>query len=48
MGNNYRGYLSEWMTANDCGFNRSMQHLISKYIEEDVENERTAEKNVKL
>jgi len=27
------------MTASGCGFNRSTQHLISKYREEDVENE---------
>jgi hypothetical protein len=27
------------MTASSCGFNWSMQHLISKYREEDVENE---------
>ncbi len=25
--------------ANDCDFNRSMQHLISNYREEDVEYE---------
>ena len=28
-----------WMAASDCGFNRSMQHLISNDREEDVENE---------
>ncbi len=27
------------MSANGCGFNRSMQHLISNDREEDVENE---------
>ena len=31
------------MTAIDCGFNRSMQHLISDYREEDVENEAATE-----
>ena len=25
--------------ADDCGFNRSMQHLISNYREEDVDDE---------
>ena len=29
--------------ADDCGFNRSMQHLISNYREEDVENEAASE-----
>ena len=29
--------------ANDCDFNRSMQHLISTYREEDVENETETE-----
>jgi hypothetical protein len=29
--------------ANDCGFNRSMQHLISSDVEEDVENETETE-----
>ena len=29
----------EQMTALGCGFNRSMQHLISNDREEDVENE---------
>ena len=27
----------------DCDFNRSMQHLISTYREEDVENENATE-----
>jgi hypothetical protein len=27
------------MGAVYCGFNRSLQHLISNYLEEDVENE---------
>ena len=32
------------MTAKSCGFNRSMQHLISKQCrEEDVENEVSTE-----
>ena len=29
--------------ANGCDFNRSMQHLISNYREEDVENEAASE-----
>ncbi len=31
------------MAALGCDFNRSMQHLISNYREEDVENEATTE-----
>jgi hypothetical protein len=31
--------ISRGTAANDCGFNRSMQHLNSYYREEDVENE---------
>jgi hypothetical protein len=27
------------MYASDCGFNRSMQHLVSKLKEEDVADE---------
>ena len=32
-------FLFKGTAANDCGFNRSMQHLISKYREEDVDHE---------
>jgi len=31
------------MAAMGCDFNRSMQHLISNYREEDVENEAATE-----
>ncbi len=31
------------MSALGCGFNRSMQHLISNYREGDVENEAATE-----
>ena len=31
------------MSAIGCDFNRSMQHLISHYREEDVENEAASE-----
>ena len=31
------------MTGFDCGLNWSMQHLISNYREEDVENEAATE-----
>jgi hypothetical protein len=31
------------MSALGCDFNRSMQHLISNYREEDVENEAATE-----
>ena len=30
---------SHRQAVSGCGFNRSMQHLFSKYREEDVENE---------
>jgi len=34
-------FLIQRMTALGCDFNWSMQHLISNYREEDVENEAT-------
>jgi beta-aspartyl-peptidase (threonine type) len=34
------------MSASDCGFNRSMQHLISKCREEDVADEEVSTKDL--
>ena len=34
------------MPAPGCGFNRSMQHLISQYREEDVVDEKVSAKDL--
>ena len=36
-------WIAASLAAMGCDFNRSMQHLISNYREEDVENEAATE-----
>ena len=36
-------HVHDWTAGSLCGFNRSMQHLISKYREEDVVYEAATE-----